>query len=73
MIINSATLHTHNDSQDKTTIRLMTKAFKQFGITIELRYRPDRRSIVEANNGVVDGEFVRIASITDKYPNIQMC
>lgn len=70
MIINTAILNTHNKSLNKTTEFLMTQAFKRLGITIELRYRPDRRSIVEANNGIVDGEFARITSITDTYPNV---
>ncbi|NRA84808.1 MAG: hypothetical protein HRU22_13885, partial [Gammaproteobacteria bacterium] len=36
-----------------TNLSLMTEAFNRLGITIEYRYRPDCRSIIEANNGMV--------------------
>lgn len=70
MIINSATLKTHKLIMSNTNLSLMTEAFNRLGITVEYRYRPDRRSIIEANNGMVDGEFARIATISDQYPNV---
>jgi len=66
-IIHSATVHTHRDSINQATLSFMTEVFVRLCIAIELCYRPDRRSIVEANLGVADGEFVHVASITDKY------
>jgi len=51
-------------------LAILVEAFGTLGIELKFRYRPDKRSIIEANTGVVDGEFVRVASIVSKYPNL---
>jgi len=49
---------------------MMKYAFNQMGLAVNVRYRPDKRSLIEANSGEVDGEVGRISSIVDVYPHL---
>jgi len=69
-ILNSAVLKSHQTDKAKNAQAMLVAAFASLDITVEFRYRPDKRSIVEANSGQVDGEFARIPSIVNDYPNL---
>ena len=50
---------------------IYSEAFKRLGYQFRLISLPGERSLVDANNGVVDGEASRIAQLDlDKYPNL---
>jgi len=70
LVINSAVLESHRTTASFNAQTMIVEAFNKLGIEVIFRYRPDKRSIVEANSGLVDGEFARISSITQDYPNL---
>jgi len=49
---------------------MIREAFGTLGYQVQYRYRPDKRSIKEANSGMADGDFLRMATIVDDYPNV---
>jgi len=69
-IINSALLESHKSQGLVDTKLMIIAAFEALGLTVEFRYRPDKRSIYEANTGMVDGEFARVSTIADSFPNL---
>jgi len=69
-VLNSPLLKSHPTAEVKKGLALITAGFAALDIAVEFRYRPDKRSISEVNNGVADGDFVRIASINKSYPNV---
>ncbi|NRA54118.1 MAG: hypothetical protein HRU23_08240 [Gammaproteobacteria bacterium] len=69
-VINSAVIESHQTPKSKYAQLMLKEAFHSLNIDVEFRYRPDKRSIVETNNGHADGEFARIATIVDDYPNL---
>ncbi|NRA84075.1 MAG: transporter substrate-binding domain-containing protein [Gammaproteobacteria bacterium] len=52
------------------TNELIKDAFKRLNIDLTIDVKPPERSIREDNNGIVDGEFMRIATISEFYPNL---
>lgn len=52
--------------------RIVLEAFRRTGVTIKLVAAPSERSLVNANLGIVDGEYLRIAGIEKMYPNLVM-
>jgi len=69
-VLNSPLLKSHQTTKVKNGLALLVEAFNAIGIDVVFRYRPDKRSITEADAGLVDGDFVRIASIVNRYPNV---
>ena len=52
---------------------LYTEAFKRMGYGFKLISQPGERAMIDANQGIVDGEAGRISIIDkDKYPNLIM-
>lgn len=52
--------------------RIVQEALKRSGHEGKILYMPSERSITNANEGVVDGEFLRIAGIESIYSNLVM-
>jgi len=69
-IINSALLESHKSQSLVDTKSMIVAAFDALGLVVEFRYRPDKRSIYEANAGMADGEFARVGTIADSFPNL---
>jgi len=69
-ILNSPLLKSHPTARIKVGLVILTDAFSALGIKVEFRYRPDKRSVTEANTGLVDGEFARTSDIAQRYPNL---
>lgn len=69
-VLNSALLASHQTAKVINGLPMLVEVFGSLGLEIEFRYRPNKRSITETNNGVADGEFARIASIAEDYPNV---
>lgn len=69
-------LNTANDSpnstDDHTGIcdRVMTEAFRRMGIKLKIVNLPSERALVNANEGVEDGNFARVEGLDKLYPNL---
>lgn len=50
--------------------RLLIEAFRRIGQPVQIAHLPTERSIANANLGVTDGEFPRIAGLGRLYPNL---
>jgi len=57
---------------DGVADRLVREAFRRIGVAVKVLYAPSERSLVNANEGIVDGEYLRIAGLEKKYPNLVM-
>ena len=49
---------------------VMRTAYERIGIEIEIQHLPGERALDMANNGEVDGELFRNATISQSYPNL---
>ncbi|WCE32416.1 substrate-binding periplasmic protein [Vibrio sp. SCSIO 43137] len=49
---------------------VLNVAYQRAGIAVEYVVLPAKRSVVQVNQGLFDGEVSRIWSITDTYPNL---
>lgn len=62
------------DSQDSTATKitnlLLTECFHRLDYRVDILRRPSKRSIVEADDGRVDGEFARTEAVAARYPNL---
>lgn len=69
-------LNTANDSpnstDDHTGIcdRVMTEAFRRMGITLRIVNLPSERALMNANDGIDDGNFARVEGLEKQYPNL---
>ncbi|MRR34891.1 transporter substrate-binding domain-containing protein [bacterium] len=52
--------------------RIVREALRRAGVTAKFVTAPSERSLVNANEGIVDGEYLRIAGLEKKYPNLVM-
>ncbi len=55
---------------EKVVELVLTEAYSELGIEVEVRIVPHTRSLLESSEGITDGELFRIASIEDKYPTL---
>lgn len=51
---------------------VLTEAYQQLGITLTTEEKPAERALVDANEGVVDGDLIRKTGIEEQYPNLIM-
>lgn len=69
-------LNTANDSPNSTydhtgiCDRIMTEAFRRMGITLKIVNLPSERALVNANEGLDDGNFARVEGLDKQYPNL---
>ena len=49
---------------------ILREAYSKLGINVKFRTFPSARSLQLSNDGVIDGELVRIAGIHGQYPNL---
>ncbi len=57
-------------TKSPTVVRTLSKIYNRINIDIEIQGFPPKRSIMLANEGIVDAECSRIYNITDNYPNL---
>ncbi len=50
--------------------RILIEAFSRIGIAVTIGHLPAERSLVNANSGIDDGDFVRISGLEKIYPNL---
>ena len=67
----SLTISTNNTPQDRKVLALLSnEAFRRAGLILKLDNNPSARSLDLANQGVVDGEGLRVAGLEQQYPNL---
>ncbi len=49
---------------------VLKEAFNRSGVTIGISHLPAERSLINANSGLTDGDFVRIKGLGKFYPNL---
>lgn len=49
---------------------IIKEAFQRSGVRVQIVHLPSERALVNANTGINDGNFVRIAGIEHIYPNL---
>lgn len=52
--------------------RIVTEAFRRIGRAVRLLRLPSERALANADQGVDDGNYVRVAGLTAQYPNLVM-
>ncbi len=52
--------------------RVVTEAFRRIGIPVRIRHLPSERALINANEGLEDGTYVRIEGLEGIYPNLVM-
>lgn len=55
---------------EKSATAILRAAYHSMGISIEVHYLPGARSIVEANNGNMDGELFRVKGLEKKFKDL---
>lgn len=50
--------------------RIVREAFRRAGVEARIVHAPSERSLVNANEGIVAGEYLRIAGLEEHYPNL---
>lgn len=50
--------------------KIIHEAFQRIGIKLEIIHLPAERALINANNGVEEGVYVRIAGMDRLYPNL---
>lgn len=58
------------DSATGTCDRILTEAFKRLGMTLKVIQLPSERALQNANQGIDDGNFVRVEGMEKMYPNL---
>jgi len=59
----------HSDIQKRAGL-ILTKAYAAIGIELEIVGLPSKRALNYSNNGLLDGEVLRVKNIEHKYPNL---
>lgn len=52
--------------------RIVAEAFRRIGVAVRLVQLPSERSLRNADQGIDDGSYVRIAGLSSQYPNLIM-
>lgn len=60
----------HDTIQVDVSIKVITKLYQRLGFNMTLVRFPGKRSLVEANQGRVDGELIRVKAASKLIPNL---
>jgi len=50
--------------------RIVAEAFRRVGLNLRLEVMPAERCLVQADQGLVDGVYARVAGLSKHYPNL---
>ncbi len=70
--ITFTTADNQEHARSKAINRVLTEVFKQMGLDLKIVVMPSKRSLINANAGIEDGNFLRTKGITAKFPNLIM-
>ena len=57
-------------SRSKSMNAVLTECFHRMGLRLVIIHVPSKRSLINANIGIEDGNFVRTEGISAQYPNL---
>ncbi len=52
--------------------KILSEAYRRIGIQVEYKQFPPKRSLLTSNQGLTDGEMIRIKGIEKEFPNLLM-
>ena len=71
IVINTGFSHPiSNDNQTGFGDKVLGEAFNRIGYKLETVRLPAERALINANNGIEDGDLLRINGLQKKYPNL---
>ncbi len=50
--------------------RIISEAYRRVGVPLKISHLPSKRALVDANEGITDGEIMRIKEINEHYSNL---
>lgn len=50
--------------------KIIQEAFQRIGVPATIVYQPPERALVNANEGVIDGDCWRVSGLSARYPNL---
>jgi len=59
-----------NDAQTGFADVVLSEAFRRIGYTLETQRLPAERALINANQGIDDGDLLRVAGLQKKYTNL---
>ncbi|VAX17201.1 hypothetical protein MNBD_NITROSPINAE02-347 [hydrothermal vent metagenome] len=59
-----------NETETGIVETVIKEAFKRIGVNISIENLPAERSLISANDGITDGEYIRISGLDKYYPNL---
>lgn len=63
-------VQTHLGNKFQCAHQALEKAYRQLGLDISIQTYPAKRALKMANNGIVDGEMLRVKGIELDFPNL---
>lgn len=71
LVLNTANAYPHSSEEGNGFVdRIIKEAFRRIGEEIKIIHLPSERALVNADQGIEDGNFVRIAGLEKQYPNL---
>ncbi len=52
--------------------QIVAEAFRRIGVGLRITHLPSERALQNANQGIDDGDFARVAGLSAQYPNLVM-
>lgn len=71
-LLTFATADNQSHPRSKAMNAVVTEIFRRMGIETRIISLPSKRSLINANKGIEDGNFVRTKGITARFPNLLM-
>jgi polar amino acid transport system substrate-binding protein len=71
LVLNTFEIYPRSTPEGKGSDDLIIKEmFRRIGIEVTIVHLPAERALINANEGIDDGDFVRIAGLENRYPNL---
>lgn len=68
----TVTISTNNTPHDRAVLEAVSReAFGRLGVALQIVSLPSERSLRSANDGLVDGEGLRVAGLEAQYPSLR--
>lgn len=70
MTLRFTTADNQNSNRSKAMNTVLIECFNRMGLGLKIIHMPSKRSLINANIGIEDGNFVRTEGISATYPNL---
>ena len=72
-VLNTFDIYPYSTPRGTGSLDLVVKeAFRRIGENVKIVWLPSERALINANSGIDDGDFVRVAGIEKEYHNLVM-